>query len=81
MRFLWIATNLNIKFQVTQIPQLLGYAGYITSIKSENLFASTYGKITYGISQKDYVKGQDVPPEVRYKSMAQEQFVNQRQVL
>jgi len=43
-------------------------------MKAENLFAKTYGKITYQIQHDDYYKGQDIPPEIRYKSQLQDTY-------
>ena len=39
-----------------------GYQGYVPSIKSENMFGKTYGKITDLIANNDFVKGADVNP-------------------
>ena len=39
----------------------LGYAGYVHSIKSENIYADTFGKTTKNVNTGNYVKGQDVP--------------------
>ncbi|KAM3141900.1 hypothetical protein pb186bvf_005986 [Paramecium bursaria] len=57
-----------------------GYAGKIKSMKAENIFGKTYGKITYQIQHEDYYQGQDVPPELRYKSHLQDTFQNQNNV-
>mmetsp|Transcript_69059 Transcript_69059/g.80495 ORF Transcript_69059/g.80495 Transcript_69059/m.80495 type:complete len:164 (-) Transcript_69059:98-589(-) len=55
-----------------------GYAGYIPGIKPENMFGKTYGKNTYLSKNEEYLKGFDVPPETRFKSLVQDSFVNQR---
>lgn len=34
-----------------------GYVGYIPSVKAENLYAHTYGKITEDCAKKNYPKG------------------------
>lgn len=47
-----------------------GYAGYVHSIKSENLYADTFGRITSNVNSYQYVKGQDVPPREKYVSTA-----------
>jgi hypothetical protein len=60
--------------------QIPGYQGYIPSIKSENMYGKTYGKLTYTISSQKYHKGQDVEPQDRYSSSYAEIFVNQRDV-
>ncbi|EAR93097.3 hypothetical protein TTHERM_00449470 (macronuclear) [Tetrahymena thermophila SB210] len=61
--------------------QIPGYDGYIPSIKSENIFGKTYGKITYTISKGDQHQGQDVNAQQRYASVTQETYINQNQVL
>ena len=48
--------------------EIPGYAGYVSAIKPENLHAKTFGKLTYDISQGNYLKGQDLPPEEKYIS-------------
>ena len=50
-------------------------------MNSENIFAKTYGKLTYMINSGDYEKGQDVEPRHRYTSLASDTFVNQRGVI
>lgn len=62
------------------VAPLSGYAGVIKSMKAENLFAKTYGKITYQVQHNDYFKGRDIPPEIRYKSQLQDTFQNQNNV-
>ncbi len=38
------------------------------SIKSENLHANTFGKITYDVNNNNYVRGQDLQPSEKYVS-------------
>jgi len=57
-----------------------GYAGFIPAVKSENLFGKTYGKLTYISSSGDHEKGSEVPNQLRYTSLLQNSFVNQRHV-
>jgi hypothetical protein len=57
-----------------------GYAGYISSVKSENKFGESYGKVTTQSIGKSIPKGSDVPPYSRYTSTMRESFVNQRNV-
>lgn len=52
-----------------------GYAGYVTGIKPENLHAKTFGKLTYDVSNSDYLKGQDHPVEHRYVSTLAETHI------
>jgi hypothetical protein len=48
--------------------------GYIPSVKSENLYAKTYGKITEGCSRGDHPKGIEFPPEIKYRTTSQETY-------
>ena len=57
--------------------QIPGYCGYIKSIKPENIFANTYGNITYMINCEHYHQGQDVGPEQRYNSLTTSTYVDQ----
>ena len=43
-----------------------GYAGYVHSIKPENIHANTFGKITHNVNNNEYIKGQDVAPRNKY---------------
>jgi len=60
--------------------EIPGYAGFIPAVKAENLFAKTYGKVTYISSAGTHEKGCEIPDDFRYTSMLQDTFVNQRQV-
>jgi hypothetical protein len=53
-----------------------GYQGYIPSVKAENLYGQTYGKISYTSAAQDFPKGMDVDPSQKYKSVQKEQFIN-----
>jgi hypothetical protein len=57
-----------------------GYAGYIESIKSENTFGKSYGKLTSDSLTKTIPKGSEVPAYSRYTSTMRESFINQRSV-
>ena len=57
-----------------------GYVGYIPSVKSENLYAKTYGKITENCSKQNFPKGIEFPPETKYKSTTKETYVNPNQI-
>ncbi|OMJ89552.1 hypothetical protein SteCoe_8252 [Stentor coeruleus] len=56
------------------------YQGFIPSVKAENLFGKTYGKITEISSLGTHNKGKDIPPEEKYKSIAQENYTNQLRI-
>ena len=45
-----------------------GYVGYIPAVKSQNLYAKTYGKITQNCNRGNYYKGIELPTDVKYTS-------------
>jgi len=47
---------------------ILGYAGYVHAIKSENLHADTFGRITYDVNNDNFIRGQDYAPPHKYVS-------------
>lgn len=51
-----------------------GYTGHIPGIVAENLFSKSYGKTSTKALKGTHVKGADVPPQKRYKSMATKEF-------
>ena len=53
-----------------------GYVGYIPAVKSENLYAKTYGKITENCNQGHYHKGIELPNDVKYTSTTKDTYVN-----
>jgi hypothetical protein len=57
-----------------------GYGGYIQSVKAENKFGESYGKVTTQSLSKTIPKGSEVPPYSRYTSTMRESFINQRNV-
>ena len=57
------------KCQVKKTAHIPGYQGYVKSIKSENMFGKTFGKITDKIALDDQHTGPDVEPIMRYTSM------------
>jgi len=60
--------------------EIPGYAGFIPAVKAENLFAKTYGKLTYISSAGEHEKGSEISEDLRYTSVLQDTFVNQRHV-
>lgn len=40
----------------------------MNAIKSENLHANTFGKITYDVNNGNYIRGQDLPPSEKFVS-------------
>ena len=54
--------------------------GYIPSVKAENLYAKTYGKITENCTKQNFPKGIDHPADVKYKSTTKETYVPPGQV-
>jgi hypothetical protein len=61
--------------------EIPGYAGYVKSIKSENIHASTYGRSTYNVSCENYLQGQDVPPQFKYKSTTKDAYINPKDMI
>jgi hypothetical protein len=57
-----------------------GYRGYIQSIKAENKFGESYGKLTNKALTNQFEKGLDVSAYNRYTSTSRENFINQRSV-
>ena len=53
-----------------------GYGGYITGVKSENVFGETYGKTTLASSAKAFSRGMDLPPEVKYNTTMKAEFLD-----
>lgn len=52
-----------------------GYVGYIPGVKSENLYAKTYGKITQNCAKQNYPKGIELPADIKYKSTTKDTYV------
>ena len=66
--------------KIQHTKHIPGYAGYVQSIKSENKFAESYGKLTTKSLGKTISVGAEVPPYDRYTSSMREAFINQRNV-
>jgi len=56
-----------------------GYAGYISGVKSENLFGRTYGKITYESASQTIQRGVDMSAELKYTSEAKGNYIDQKE--
>ena len=54
----------------------IGYGGYITGIKSENVYGETYGKTTFQSSAKTFNRGMDQPPHVKYNTTMKAEFLD-----
>lgn len=61
--------------------EIPGYAGYVTAIKPENLHSKTFGKLTYDISEGNYIKGQDHPTEEKYISSQTNAYISPSEML
>lgn len=57
-----------------------GYVGYIPAVKSENLYAKTYGKITENCNKGNYYKGIELPTDVKYTSTTKETYVHPNRI-
>lgn len=66
--------------QISANGQIPGYIGYIPSVKPENLFGKTYGKITENCYNGRYHQGIDLPPAVRFTSTIKDTFVDPKAV-
>ena len=53
-----------------------GYVGYIPSVKAQNLFAQTYGKVTENCHKHNYATGIEHPPQVKYKSTTKDTYLH-----
>ena len=53
-----------------------GYGGYITGIKSENVYGETYGKTTLASSAKTFCRGMDQPSHVKYQTTMKSEFLD-----
>ena len=54
----------------------VGYGGYITGVKSENVFGETYGKTTFASSAHSFNRGMDEPANLKYESIMKKEFVD-----
>lgn len=52
-----------------------GYGGYLTGVKSENVYGQTYGKISYQSTAGDIQRGIDQPANVKYNSSFKKEFI------
>ena len=53
---------------------MLGYAGYVPGVKSENLYGQTYGKTSYTSSAGTFQRGIDQPAHVKYNTTMKNEF-------
>ena len=51
-----------------------GYAGFVKGIKSENMYAHTFGQTTQDSVECTYHKGHDLPAQERFKTTVQEKY-------
>ena len=76
---LWDAISDNLPHSFS-VPFFLGnsdYAGFVSGIKAENMFGRTYGDITSASRTGTVHRGLDLPPELRYSSECQSNYINQ----
>lgn len=55
--------------------QIPGYAGYISGIKSENLYGQTYGKTSFASSAGTFHRGIDQPANIKYNTQMKGEFI------
>ena len=60
----------------TNLDIFPGYGGYITGVKSENVFGETYGKTTFASSSKNINRGIEHPPHVKYNTTMKSEFID-----
>lgn len=53
----------------------LGYGGYLSGVKSENVYGQTYGKISYQSTAGAIERGIDQPSHVKYNSTFKSEFI------
>ena len=53
----------------------LGYGGYLTGVKSENVFGQTYGKTSLKSTAGAIERGIDLPAPVKYNSTFRSEFI------
>ncbi len=53
----------------------LGYGGYLTGVKAENVYGQTYGKISYQSTAGEIQRGIDQPADVKYSSSFRKEFI------
>lgn len=74
-----IPTKVYDEFQSTGKPaptgKIPGYAGYVPSIKPENLYSDTFGKTTHNVDNQSLVKGQDFEARNKYVSTQTSHFL------
>lgn len=51
-----------------------GYAGYIPSVASENVYGVTYSKATQSSAESTIHKGMDQPSSIKFRSTANAEF-------
>ena len=62
--------------QIQAEGQIPGYVGFISSVRAENIYGKTYGKITEECYNGQYYRGSELPPDVRFTSTAKGAFVD-----
>jgi len=72
--------NTEVLNKIQHTKHIPGYGGYIPSVKAENKFSESYGKVTAQSIHNSIPKGIDIPPYSRYTSSMRDSFVNQRNV-
>ena len=55
---------------------LIGYAGYIPGVASENCYGVTYFKATEHSANGTLTRGIDQPANIKYQSSANQEFVH-----
>lgn len=57
---------------------VVGYAGFVKGVKSENMYGKTFGESSAISIEGHYHKGHDLPPPIKFVSTVQESFTDQQ---
>lgn len=60
--------------------QVPGYVGFIPSIRAENLYGKTYGRITEDCYHGQYYQGGELPADIRFLSTTKQAFVDPKNI-
>lgn len=71
-----LTERLESTFQVIYSTLIvLGYGGYLTGVKAENVFGQTYGKTSYQSTANQIERGIDQAPHLKYNSTFRSEFI------
>lgn len=59
--------------------QIPGYGGYVTGVKSENVYGQTFGKTSLASSGQTICRGIDLPVHEKFKTTSADTLVDHSQ--